>query len=334
METETEARKVKSNSVKSNAVSSYPLWLSNTAIARLEEERRMKKDATRATLASRRSLPSPSAAATAQVATRGKINKAHAKVSSTVSSAAKHTCATCPMCTMEIIEASGDLDGQDAIFCDGECCQAWYHRWCAGLTKSKFEEQVGSQTPFFCQSCVIDNQNREIASLHDGINSLKSDLADLRTLFNAQLTQLNDHKRLTDPARSADVPAKAKYHPGDRSSELPHKTVDPESAPRSSVVTKHNRDNNRDMDRKHNIVIIGIAECPKGTHRHDRFNMDEQSVVGMLSSLVPTIAPQSIKDCYRLGKYKESNHRPRPLLVQLNRTRDVSQILAKRGSLS
>ena len=91
---------------------------------------------------------------------------------------------------------------------------------------------------------------------------------------------------------------------------------------------------NRDFDRKLNIVISGIAECPKGTHRYDRFNMDEQSVVKVLTSLVPTLSPQSIKDCYRLGKYRESNHHPRPLLVQLNRTRDVSHILAKRGSLS
>ena len=144
-------------------------------------------------------------------------------MSSTTSSVEKHTCVICPTCMAEIIEANKDLDGQEAIFCDGECCQAWYHRWCAGLTKSKVEEQVGSQNPFFCQSCVIHKQNKEIASLHDSINSLKSDLANLRALFNAQLTQLNGYKCHTNPASLTDAATKAEPHPGDGSSELPHK---------------------------------------------------------------------------------------------------------------
>ena len=225
METEArkQARKVKFNSVKSSAVSSYPLWLLNTTIARFEEERRIKKDTIRTTPASRHSLPSAPAAASAQVAIRGKVNKTHMKMSSTGSSEEKHTNVTCAMCMTEIIEANNDLNGQYTIFCDGEYCQAWYHGWCAGLTKSKFEEQAGSYNPFFCQSCVIHKQSKEIASLHDGINLLKSDLADLRALFNAQLTQLNGYNCHTDPASSADVSAKATPHPGDGSSELPHK---------------------------------------------------------------------------------------------------------------
>ena len=44
---ETEARKAKPNPVKPSATSSYPLWLSNTAIAKFEEKRKMEKDTSR-----------------------------------------------------------------------------------------------------------------------------------------------------------------------------------------------------------------------------------------------------------------------------------------------
>ena len=39
-------------------------------------------------------------------------------------------------------------------------------------------------------------------------------------------------------------------------------------------------------------------------------------------------------DCYRLGKYKAQQPRPRPILVKLRRTLDVNTILANKGSLS
>ncbi len=42
----------------------------------------------------------------------------------------------CPMCSEAIVEASEDAEGHDAIFCAGAGCQVWYHRWCAGVTKS------------------------------------------------------------------------------------------------------------------------------------------------------------------------------------------------------
>jgi len=39
-------------------------------------------------------------------------------------------------------------------------------------------------------------------------------------------------------------------------------------------------------------------------------------------------------ECYRLGKYKAQQPRPRPILVKLRRTLDVNTILANKGSLS
>ena len=46
--------------------------------------------------------------------------------------------------------------------------------------------------------------------------------------------------------------------------------------------------------------------------------------------LNPEINSQSIQDCLRLGKYKQSSSQPRPLLPKLNRSFDVITILANR----
>ena len=44
--------------------------------------------------------------------------------------------------------------------------------------------------------------------------------------------------------------------------------------------------------------------------------------------------PSQILDCFRLGKFKSQQTRPRPILVKLQRSIDVSAILANRWSLS
>ena len=57
---------------------------------------------------------------------------------------------TCPICLDPIIDATEDTEGQEAIFCEGEC-DAWLHRQCAGLSQrlSKFTtiEMIFSTAP-------------------------------------------------------------------------------------------------------------------------------------------------------------------------------------------
>ena len=120
-------------------------------------------------------------------------------------------------------------------------------------------------------------------------------------------------------------PASAVHHPhtvnNSKSAKLVH------SNPVSSTRTTN------DTDRKQNIVIYGIPECPKGTPRYDRFHMDDQSATKVISTILPTFTSLGINDCYRLGRYDDSKPRSRPILVKLNRASDVSQILAKKSML-
>ena len=47
----------------------------------------------------------------------------------------------CPMCLEPIVDAFDQAEGHeahDAIFCEGDGCRAWHHRWCAGVTKKRY----------------------------------------------------------------------------------------------------------------------------------------------------------------------------------------------------
>ena len=92
------------------------------------------------------------------------------------------------------------------------------------------------------------------------------------------------------------------------------------------VRTKH--------DKKFNIIVYGLNECPKGTPRNIQQDSDLKSVVSVLSGLDNSIQSQSISDIFRLGKFHPAHKLPRPLMVKLIRVADVSSVLSKRGSLS
>ena len=61
--------------------------------------------------------------------------------------------------------------------------------------------------------------------------------------------------------------------------------------------------------------------------------LEVEEVTKILGSVEKSIGPQSIRDSFRLGKYNESSERPRPMLVKLNRSYDVSNILSVKQNL-
>ena len=63
-------------------------------------------------------------------------------------------------------------------------------------------------------------------------------------------------------------------------------------------------------DRKFNAVLYGLPQCSKGTKKYDRAKQDLTNVITAVSHVNREITSQSIRDCFRLGKYKESAKRP------------------------
>ena len=106
-------------------------------------------------------------------------------------------------------------------------------------------------------------------------------------------------------------------------------TTDSSSNMQSRLTVTVKQDHN--PDRKYNVVLYGIEECPQGTSKHARLQSDLKHVVSVMSKVDNTISSESIKDCYCLGKFNPNQSLPRPVLVKFIRVSDVSSILSKKG---
>ena len=83
-------------------------------------------------------------------------------------------------------------------------------------------------------------------------------------------------------------------------------------------------------DRKFNVIIFGLTECPKGTLRPNRYKSDLNESISIVNT---DITPHSVRNCLRLGKYNTQAYRPRLLLINLNRVFDALNLLAIRIKL-
>ena len=104
------------------------------------------------------------------------------------------------------------------------------------------------------------------------------------------------------------------------------------SSPHDQNVPALSAKNSNNGERKFNLVIYGINESTKGSHRDSRLLRDTNAVNETLKVVDDSISELSIRDCLRLGKFSET--KCRPILVTLNRSSDVLSILSKRAKLS
>lgn len=242
----------------------------------------------------------------------------------------------CAICLQIIIERSNVSDGEDSIFCEG-ACQRWLHRSCAGLPDPAFDLIRNSDESFYCFPCAMAVHKSEVKELRSVVDALSKELTDLKSsiaspVVNNQLLYSDVVSFNSDNAGSSTARAATPLAPGALLPRAPRSGPplgDPSSSgPRSPSMSKASGVN----DRKYNIVIHGLAECPKGTPRRDRISMDEQAIVESIKPQVSLFSPLNIRDCFRLGSYVEDNVHPRPILATLTRASDVSLVLSKRFS--
>lgn len=219
----------------------------------------------------------------------------------------------CPVCEDVIQDKSSTSAGQNAIFCDGEC-QSWLHSKCAGLSKTRLAEVSKDNNTFYCPQCQLARQSVELASLMSYIESLSTDMARMKNQLDSLLAP-SDHATQAESAPSG--PSRSTYA----------KIVSRDSNPQPILKVPP-------QDRKSNLVIYGIAECPQGTSRTSRFTKDLEQVISTLTPLVSSISENAVRDCFRLGKYDPTTTKRRPMLVKLNRVHDVRLALSNRASLS
>lgn len=222
------------------------------------------------------------------------------------------TLVCCCICDKGISEKPGK--GEESIFCEG-ACQSWLHTRCAGLSPAAFASVSASPEPFLCFACHITSQKKEIAALKSAVSSLTTELSSLKSELSSSQRSVPSSKET--PNVSSQVSPLSGTH------SLP---VNPliKSLPSTSVA-RH------PPERKYNVVIFGIPESKQGSPRHIRWRSDFDKASSIISDVEKNSHRESsIRDCHRLGKYASNNPRPRPLLISLNSTADVDNILSHR----
>ena len=218
----------------------------------------------------------------------------------------------CPVCEEKIIDATVSKHGQDSILCEGSC-QSWLHRRCAGLTKAEFANI--SNRPdykFCCSRCRLGKSESELELLKEKVAALESKLEALLASSLVKAQPASDWQSTKHEELSHEVP-----------STEPRSVISPQVS-KSKSTKVH--------DRKFNLIIYGIDEHPQGMSKWERLASDVNRAADVLSGLDVTVTTQSIRDCFRLGKFNKDS-RPRPLLTKLTRTADVVSILSKRSVL-
>ena len=100
--------------------------------------------------------------------------------------------------------------------------------------------------------------------------------------------------------------------------------------PLASNKTSETPPKDLNPDRRFNVVVYGIKESPPNTSRYNRSQNDLKE----LNEALPDIDLASIKDFFRLGKFKTGQIRPRPILLKFLRVLDVTSLLSDRGKFN
>lgn len=187
-----------------------------------------------------------------------------------------------------------------------------------------FRSATKSPMPFLCPSCRLDTQQEQIACLTKSVEALEFEATSLRSTVDSLSSKLSSvcvqFPAVMEPSWPANGYARSSYAAVVGNQEC------------SSAKAKPVSPSQKFTDRKSNLVVYGLHECPDKTPRHERLSSDTNAAVSLLSSLSDDITSQSVRDCFRLGKYQP--HRHRPILVKMNRVCDVSMVLANRSKLS
>ena len=222
----------------------------------------------------------------------------------------------CNICNKVIIDQSASHNGEDAIYCEGKC-SSWLHRHCAGLSVSQFVHMSSASEPFYCVYCTLQKQAQEIDELKQTVKSLTSDITALKAQIPVTMSDNNLSKKPT--------------------ANLSQKSTAGKSKASTSLIPTSMINNNSPVfnaDRKLNLVLYGLKENPEKTPKHERLQKDLDNILSVFASINVKVEANSIKDCYRLGKFIPSRSKPRPILVKFLRSLDTLLILTNKKLLS
>ena len=209
----------------------------------------------------------------------------------------------------------------EVLFCSGSC-QKYLHRYCASVSEQAFKGLASEDAdPFLCFCCFKAHKEKQVASLLSTVESLKEEINALKAATAATASTINSSN--TGSGERLSLPSSSPRHPTSSEEPALHKYQSGE-CPSQSFSGASN------PDKKFNVVLYGMDECPSGMFKSARLEADLNKVVQVFASVDSSIQSPSIKDCFRLGKFSSSQSRPRPVLVKFVRIADVTTILSKK----
>ena len=204
-----------------------------------------------------------------------------------------------------------NLSKDETLFCDGSC-QRWAHRYCLGVSEAAYKVIKEKSYKFRCFACLQIEHQDELAKLRDEVERLSSLLQSSKSTADSPTDRAPDSARPMSYASAAQAGTPEFY---------------------SHAQTQKSPMVDSSESRKFNVVIFGIAECRQGAKRHERLAYDLSKVESVFSDIDASLKSSSIKDCFRLGRYKQDQVKSRPILVKLIRIEDVSKVLANRRAV-
>ena len=236
------------------------------------------------------------------------------------------TAQSCCVCCHRVNASKEEL-----LFCAG-ACQGWMHRYCTSVSATAYQVIRESASPFYCFACYQINLQEKLASLSRTVQELREEISELKTTTTRAQSSLRPSETRSEDAPPIGIMDLQSQSYASAASKGGESSINTTTTTSMNIMRASDSGKQlADPNKKFNVVIYGITECPSGTVRSERLTQDLAKVVAALSESGTPIEPNAIKDCFRLGKFKPQNPKPRPFLVKLIRVADVRKILSNRG---
>ena len=187
----------------------------------------------------------------------------------------------------------------EVLFCAGTC-QQWMHRYCAGVSVNAYKLLKDNVTPFRCFCCHQLQNNEKVSLLTDTVQELKDEIALSKKSLCTMQSSVEQPQVVQVRVTTAELDQPGQVTVMDSGTECRKS-----GGVHNTIANSNNRSHSStslisNYDRKFNIVIYGIEECPKGTPKHRRLDLDHSRVVSVLSNIDSSIKDHAIKDCFAL----------------------------------
>ena len=190
-------------------------------------------------------------------------------------------------------------------------CQKWIHHWCTGVHKQDYQTLSNSSDSWTCPLCCLKEYGQLIKSLVNTVETLKAEVSSLKKQVNSKSCPPHEDPKPSPPQE--DHKSSQYATAGAAATISPVLAISASSAVQplpthAASKSQHKGASPINHNRKFNIDVFGVSECPKGTDRQIHQNSDLNSIATIISSLNTDVKADSISDCFCLGRFDQKHH--------------------------